>query len=77
MLTTTIAHHLVKLWQNRDAVLRVLAEENRTQYLTTLSRYIEDPEFIERILPVMRRDMPIFRSYKYREQDNLNIPITA
>lgn len=77
MLTATIAPHLVKLWQNRDVLLRVLVEENRAEYLTSLSRYIEDPEFIERILPIMRKDMPLLKSYKYREQDSLDLPITV
>jgi len=77
MLTATIAPNLVKVWQNRDTLLRVLVEENRAEYLIALSRYIEDPEFIERILPVMRKDMPIMQSYTYREEDSLNIPITA
>jgi surfactin synthase thioesterase subunit len=57
--------------------LRVLVEENRAEYLTSLSRYIEDPEFIERILPVMRKDMPLLKSYKYKEQDSLDVPITV
>jgi NADPH:quinone reductase-like Zn-dependent oxidoreductase/surfactin synthase thioesterase subunit len=77
MLTATIAPHLVKVWQNRDVLLRVMIEENRAEYLIALSRYIEDPEFIERILPVMRRDMPILQTYKYSEGENIDIPITA
>ncbi len=77
MLTATIAPDLVKVWQNRDVLLRVLIEENRAEYLIALSRYIEDPEFIERILPVMRRDMPMLQTYSYREGEKLDIPITA
>ncbi|MFM9984617.1 MAG: SDR family NAD(P)-dependent oxidoreductase [Flavobacteriales bacterium] len=76
-ITATIAPDLVKLWQNRDVVIRVLNENNRAEYLTALSRYIENPEFLERILPVMRKDMPLLTSYNFRYKGQLDIPITC
>lgn len=76
-ISATIAPNLVELWQNRDVVIRILNENNRAEYLVALSRYIEDPEFIERILPVMRKDMPLLTSYNFREDHRLDVPITC
>jgi acyl transferase domain-containing protein/surfactin synthase thioesterase subunit/NAD(P)-dependent dehydrogenase (short-subunit alcohol dehydrogenase family) len=76
-LTGTIAPDKVALWQSREVLRRVTVEENRAEYLMSLARYVEDPEFIERILPVMRRDMPILQTYRYREQLQLPLDITC
>lgn len=76
-LTATIAPQLIKLWQSREVLKRVLVEENRAQYLISLARYTEDPEFVERILPIMRRDIPLLQNYQYRNPTRLDIPMTC
>ncbi len=76
-LTGTIAPDKVALWQSREVLRRVTVEENRAQYLMSLARYVEDPEFIERILPIMRRDMPILQTYRFHEQRRLPLDITC
>lgn len=76
-LTATIAPHLIKLWQNREVILRMFVKENDSQYLVSLSKYIEDPEFIKRILPIMRHDMPILQTYQYKKLPKFNMPISC
>jgi len=77
MITATMPPHLITVWQNRDMMRRLLTHENDAQYLASMVRYIENPEFFARILPTMRRDMTMLELYKYREQPRFDIPITT
>lgn len=54
-----------------------MVEENSPEYLMSLSRYVDDPEFIKAILPMMRRDYPILKNYQFERGSRLNCPVTA
>ena len=76
-ITGTIAPQLTKKWRTRDAISKTAEPDHPEQRILSLVSYIDDVEFIKRILPVMRKDMPLIMSYPYQERDKLNIPITA
>jgi surfactin synthase thioesterase subunit len=77
MVSGTVAPHLVHLWQKREIMLKAMVADNSPEYLVSLSRYVDDPEFLKAILPLMRRDYPLLTSYRYQESSPLNCPITA
>jgi len=77
LVTGTIAPHLVRLWQKRDVLLRILAEDNDPEYLLAVSRYVDNADFVRSILPQMRRDMPLLLGYRFDEEECLDVPITA
>ncbi len=77
LVSGTIPPHLVRLWQRRDAINRPMLAENSAEYLISLSRYVEDPDFIKRILPSMRADYPQLMTYKYVPDELLDCNLTA
>lgn len=77
IVTGTAAPDLLRVWQRRDVLLRVMKDGNTPEYLLSLARYLDDPDFVTGILPLMRRDMPLLLSYRYEAQAPLSIPITA
>ena len=77
VLTGTAAPHLMHRWQNREVLLKAMVADNSPEYLMSLSRYVDDPEFIKAILPGMRRDFPLLKNYRFQPSSPLNCPITA
>jgi len=77
VVTGTVAPHLVHLWQKREVLLKAMVADNSPEYLISLSRYVDDPEFIKSILPLMRRDYPLLKDYRCQPNWTLNCPITA
>src|ERR1043165_3106088 len=77
MTTGTLPLHLVRLLQARETLLRAMVVENTPEYLISLSRYVDDAEFIKSILPLMRRDYPILKTYRYDPGEPLDCAITA
>lgn len=77
VVSGTIAPHLIPIWQRRDVMLRAMNSENTTDYLISLARYVDDPEFIKRIIGGMRADYPLLQSYRHRHDEPLSCPITA
>jgi surfactin synthase thioesterase subunit len=77
VLTGTAAPHLMHRWQNREVLLKAMVTDNTPEYLMSLSRYVDNPDFIKAILPGMRRDFPLLNNYRFRECRPLNCPITA
>ncbi len=77
MVSGTIAPHLVPIWQRRDVMLRTMNSDNTTDYLISLARYVDDPEFIKRILGPMRADYPLLMSYRHRPSEPLPCGITV
>jgi len=77
VVTGTVAPHLVHMWQKREVLLKAMVADNSPEYLISLSRYVDDPEFLKAILPGMRRDFPLLRSYRYAAVAPLNCSITA
>ncbi len=77
MVTGTVAPHLIHFWQQREVMLKAMVADNSPEYLISLSRYVDDPEFLKAILPGMRRDFPLLKNYRYRRLAPLSCPITA
>ena len=77
VVSGTLPPHLVHLLQKRDTLLKAMVVDNSPEYLISLSRYVDDPEFIKSILPLMRRDYPLLKSYRFQPTSPLNCPITA
>ncbi|MEQ9440316.1 MAG: SDR family NAD(P)-dependent oxidoreductase [Cyclobacteriaceae bacterium] len=76
-ITGTIAPQLTRKWKERDVISQTAVETNSEERLLSLMNYIDDVEFLKRILPVMRKDMALIMSYLYEEQAKLPCPITA
>jgi surfactin synthase thioesterase subunit len=77
LVTGSIAPQQVETWQRREVMLRTTVDDNDAEYLMSLSRYVEDTEFIRAILPLMRKDTPLLMNFRYRDDAPLNCPITA
>jgi surfactin synthase thioesterase subunit len=77
VVSGTIAPHLVPVWQRRDVMVRAMNSDNTTDYLISLARYVDDPEFIKRIVGPMRADYPLLVSYRHRVSEPLRCGITA
>jgi NADPH:quinone reductase-like Zn-dependent oxidoreductase/surfactin synthase thioesterase subunit/NADP-dependent 3-hydroxy acid dehydrogenase YdfG/acyl carrier protein len=77
VVTGTIAPHLLPLWQKREVMLKAMVADNSPEYLVSLSRYVDDPELLKAILPLMRRDFPLLTSYRFQQIPPLNCPVTA
>lgn len=77
LVTGTISPHRVHLWQKREVMLKAMVSENSPEYLISLSRYADDPEFLKAILPVMRRDWPLLKNHRFEPFTPMTHPITA
>ncbi|MDA1052331.1 MAG: SDR family NAD(P)-dependent oxidoreductase [Planctomycetota bacterium] len=77
MVTGTVAPHLIHLWQKREVMLKAMVADNSPEYLISLSRYVDDPEFLKAIIPLMRRDWPLMKNYRFQPVSPLDCPITA
>jgi acyl transferase domain-containing protein/surfactin synthase thioesterase subunit/NAD(P)-dependent dehydrogenase (short-subunit alcohol dehydrogenase family) len=77
LVTGTVAPHLIHRWQTREVILKSMIADNTPEYLMSLSRYVDNPEFLRSILPAMRRDYPLLTSYRFEPLAPLNCPITA
>jgi surfactin synthase thioesterase subunit len=72
-----VAPHLIHLWQRREVMLKVMALDNSPEYLVSLSRYVDDQEFLKSIIPLMRCDFKLMTSYRFSPSPPLDCPITA
>lgn len=77
VVTGTVAPHLIHLWQKREIMLKAMVADNSPEYLISLSRYVDDPEFLKAIIPLMRRDWALLKNYCFRPVSPLTCPITA
>lgn len=77
MVTGTVAPRLTRIWQNREVMLKTLVRENEAEYLLSLTRYVEDADFIKSILPMMRKDTPLLMSYRHVESAPFDFPVVA
>ncbi|WP_068136331.1 type I polyketide synthase [Roseimaritima ulvae] len=77
MVSGTVAPHLVHLWQKREVMLKAMVSDNSPEYLVSMSRYVDDPDFLKSIIPLMRRDWSLLKNYDYRPFPPFDFPITA
>lgn len=77
VVSGTIAPNQIHHWQKREVMLKVMLPDNSPEYLISLSRYVDDTEFVKSILPLMRRDYPLLKNYRLTSELGLVCPITA
>ncbi len=77
LVTGTAPPHLIGKWQTREVMLKAMVADNSPEYIVSLSRYVDDAEFLKAILPGMRRDYPLLMGYRHRPSAPLACPITA
>ena len=77
IITGTIAPQLTKVWRQRDSISKTAELSYSEEKLLSLLTYIDDVDFLKRILPVMRKDMPLIMSYHYRQRARLAASIAA
>ncbi len=77
LVTGTAGPHLMHLWQKREVLAKALVVDNSPEYLVSLSRYVDDAEFLKSIIPLMRTDYPLLQNYQYEDVAPLSCPITA
>ena len=77
VVTGTVSPHLIHIWQKREVMLKAMVPDNSPEYLVSLSRYVDNPEFLASIIPLMRLDWPLLKNYRYREVEPFDFPITA
>jgi surfactin synthase thioesterase subunit/NADPH:quinone reductase-like Zn-dependent oxidoreductase len=75
--SATMAPQITLTWKNRDVMRESTISTNSEQKLIGLMSYIDDLSFVEKILPGMRRDMPLLMGYDYRQEAPLDCPILA
>ena len=75
--SATMAPQITLTWKNRDVMRESTISTNSEQKLIGLMSYIDDLSFVEKILPGMRRDMPLLMGYDYKLEDPLDCPILA
>jgi NADPH:quinone reductase-like Zn-dependent oxidoreductase/surfactin synthase thioesterase subunit len=77
VVTGTVAPQLICLWQNREVMLKAMVADNSPEYLISLSRYVDNAEFLKAVVLLMRRDYPLLTSYRFQAGAPLSCPITA
>ncbi|KAN0091906.1 Acyl transferase domain containing protein [Hyaloscypha variabilis] len=77
VVTGTIAPHLMHIWQQRDVLLRFMAEDWSPEYVMAISRQIDNPDFVRSIMPGIRLDMPLLLDYSYETEPRIDVPVTA
>ena len=76
-VTGTCAPHLTQEWKKTETITETAVATNSTEKLLDLLNYIDDVEFLKRILPVMKNDMPLIMGYPYADKGLLEFPVTA
>ncbi len=77
VVTGTMPPHDMPKWQKREVMKKVMVGENTPEYIVSLSRYVDDPEFVKDIIPLMRTDWPLCTNYSFQQRSPLSCPITA
>ena len=72
-----MAPQITLTWKNRDVMRESTISTNSERKLIGLMSYIDDVSFVEKILPGMRRDMPLLMGYDYQQEAPLDCPILA
>ena len=74
-LTAQLLYPLIRK-PGREVWIKGMFADNSPEYLASLWPYA-DPEFFKAIVPAMRRDFPLLKSYRFRPSPPLTCPMTA
>jgi acyl transferase domain-containing protein/NADPH:quinone reductase-like Zn-dependent oxidoreductase/surfactin synthase thioesterase subunit/acyl carrier protein len=75
--SATMAPQMTPTWKRRGLMFESTVPANSEQKLIELMSYIDDLDFVKKILPGMRVDMPLLMGYDYREDEPLSCPVTV
>ncbi|UXP34082.1 SDR family NAD(P)-dependent oxidoreductase [Reichenbachiella agarivorans] len=75
--SATMAPQMTHTWKNLDVMAQTTISSNSEQKLLGLMTYIDDIEYVKKILPIMRLDMALLINYDFVEADKFNCPITV
>ncbi|MFL5245248.1 MAG: SDR family NAD(P)-dependent oxidoreductase [Gemmataceae bacterium] len=77
VVTGTTTPRGIEKWKSREVLLKGMVADNDLEYLMSISRYVDDPEFFKAIRDPMRRDFPLLASYRFEPMSPLRCPISA
>ena len=75
--SATMAPQMTVTWKNRDVLKQSGISSNSEQKLIGLMTYIDDVEYVKKILPILRLDMALLIDYDYEDDRKFNFPITV
>ena len=75
--SATMAPQLTVTWKNRDVLQQSAISSNSEQKLIGLMTYIDDLDYVKKILPILRLDMALLEDYDYQDEPKFNCPITV
>ncbi len=75
--SATMAPQMTMTWKNRDVLKQSAISENSEQKLIGLMTYIDDLDFVKKILPLLRIDMALLVDYDYENEAKFDFPITV
>ncbi|PIB36292.1 hypothetical protein BFP72_13260 [Reichenbachiella sp. 5M10] len=75
--SATMAPQMSVTWKNRDVLKQSAISSNSEQKLLGLMNYIDDINYVKKILPILRLDMVLLTTYDYQVEQKLNCPITV
>ncbi len=77
IVTGSIAPQLTLPWKDRDSIKQTARKDNTIDKILSTVSYIDDENYLRSIIPIMKKDMEMIMTYKYKEEEKLNIPILA
>ncbi|RJE70884.1 type I polyketide synthase [Reichenbachiella sp. MSK19-1] len=75
--SATMAPQMTTTWKNRDVLKQSAISANSEQKLIGLMTYIDDLDYVKKILPILRLDMALLVDYDYADDAKFNCPITV
>lgn len=75
--SATMAPQMTVTWKNRDVLKQSAISSNSEQKLIGLMTYIDDLDYVKKILPILRLDMALLVDYDYEDEQPFEFPITV
>ncbi len=75
--SATMAPQMTVTWKNRDVLKQSAISSNSEQKLIGLMSYIDDLDYVKKILPILRLDMALLIGYDYEDDREFAFPITV
>lgn len=75
--SATMAPQMTVTWKNRDVLKQSAISSNSEQKLIGLMNYIDDLDYVKKILPILRLDMALLVDYDYTDDHKFDFPITV
>lgn len=76
-VTGTIAPYQISTWQKCNILIESFQEDISPEYLLVVACYVDNPDLVHSILPMMRQDVPLLLKYQFKEEELLDIAITG